>query len=165
MIRRHRALNSPPVILFVFHLVPAPRTWGHDIVLSELWEHCRKPGIPLPQPRPVAKSSIAKARRRVDPDLFRDVHRIILKHGGEGPRWKGHRILAIDGSGMNLPRPLVGEGHATPGKGAHHPQGLVSCLQRTGDRVPVDFPPSSHGCGRTAARGKAGLLEETAKIP
>ena len=153
MIRRHRALNSLLVILFVFRLVLAPGTWGYDIVLSELWEHCRKLGIPLPQPRPVAKSSIAKARRRVDPDLFRDVHRIILKHGGEGPRWKGHRILAIDGSRMNLPQPLVGEGYATPNGGAHYPQGLVSCLYRTGDGVPVDFSLSSHGCERTAARG------------
>ncbi len=152
-IRRHRALNSLLVVLFVFRLVLAPRTRGHDIVLAELWEQCRKLGIALPQPRPVAKSSIAKARRRVDPGFFHEVHGIILEHAGEGPGWKGHRILAIDGTRMNLPRPLVGEGYATPNGGAHHPQGLVSCLYRTGDGVPITFSLSSHGCERTAARG------------
>jgi len=111
-------------------------TRRHDIVLAELWEQCRKLGIALPQPRPVARSSIAKARRRVDPGFFHEVHGIILEHAGEGPGWKGHRILAIDGTRMNLPRPLAGEGYATPNGGAHHPQGLVSCLYRTGDGVP-----------------------------
>lgn len=152
-VRRHRVLNSLLVILFVFRLVLTPRTRGYAIVLSELWEHCRKLGIALPQPQPVSQSSIAKARRRVDPDLFRDVHGIILKHGGEGPRWKGHRILAIDGSKMNLPRQLVDEGYLTPSRTSHYPQGLVSCLYRTGDGVPVTFSLSSHACERTAARG------------
>ena len=152
-IQRHRVLNSLLVILFVFRLALTPKTRGYAIVLSELWEQCRKLGIPLPQPQPVSPSSVAKARQKVHPDLFREVHKIILGHGGEGPRWKGHRILAIDGSRMNLPRPLVDEGYATPKKGAHYPQGLVSCLYRTGDGVPVDFSLSSHACERTAAKG------------
>ena len=159
-IRRHRVLNSLLVILFVFRLVLTPNTRGYAIVLSELWEQCRKLGIPLPQPRPVSQSSIAKARRRVDPDLFHKVHGIILKHGGEGPRWKGHRILAIDGSKMNLPRPLVDEGYPTPNENAHYPQGLVSCLYRTGDGVPVTFSLSSHACERTAARGHFAELQK-----
>ncbi len=159
-IRRHRVLNSLLVILFVFRLVLTPKTRGCAIVLAELWEQCRKLGIPLPQPRPVSQSSIAKACRRVDPDLFREVHKMIPKHGGEGPRWNGHRILAIDGTRMNLPRPLVGEGYTTPNPGSHYPQGLVSCLHRTDDGVPLTFALSSHGCERTLARGHFDHLRE-----
>lgn len=159
-IRRQRVLNSLLVILFVFRLALTPKTRGYATILAELWEQCRKLGIPLPQPRPVSQSSIAKARRKVNPDLFHDVHRIIIGHGGEGPGWKGHRILAIDGTKMNLPRPLVDKGYRTPNEGAHYPQGLVSCLYRTGDGVPITFSLSSHACERTAAKGHFKVLEE-----
>lgn len=153
MIRRSRALNSLLIILFVFRLVLAPGTRGYDIVLSELWEQCRKLGISLPQPQPVAKSSIAKARQRVDPDLFCEIHKIILRHGGDGSMWKGHRILAIDGTKMNLPRPLVDEGYPTPNEGAHYPQGLVSCLYHARDGIPITFSLSPNACERTSAKG------------
>ena len=153
MTKRNRALNSLLIIMSVFRLVPAPRTRGHDIVLSELWEQCRRPGISLPQPQPVARPSIAKARQRVDPDLFCGIHKIMPRHGGDGSMWKGHRILAIDGSRMNLPRPLVEEGYPTPNEKAHHPQGLVSCLHHAGDGMPITFPLSPNACGRTSAKG------------
>ncbi|MCY4185316.1 MAG: DUF4338 domain-containing protein [Rhodobacteraceae bacterium] len=83
MIRRHRALNSLLVILFVFRLVPAPRTWGHDIVLSELWEHCRKPGIPLPCACQGGHRLIQRPRRA---DLLAsDRHQNVLPSGGTKP--------------------------------------------------------------------------------
>ena len=152
-IQRHRVLNSLLIILFVFRLVLARGSKGYATILAELWEQCRKLGITLPQPRPVAVSSICKARQRVHAKLFCDLHQIILQHGGEGQGWKGHRVLAIDGSKMNLPRPLVDHGYKLPNKGTHYPQGLVSCLYRLGDGVPIAFSLSSKHCERTAAKG------------
>lgn len=73
--------------------------------------------------------------------------------------WKGHRILSIDGTRMNLPRPLVDEGYPTPNGKAHCPQGLVSCPYRTGYGIPITFPLSSHACERTTARGHFSSLQ------
>ena len=81
-------------MLFVFRLVLSRGGKGYATVLAELWEQCRKLGIALPQPQPVAASSIAKARARVSDDLFLDLHREILRHGESGGRWNGHRLFA-----------------------------------------------------------------------
>ncbi len=97
---------------------------GYATVIAELWDQCRRLGVALPQPQPVAASSITKARARVHEDMFRDLHREILAHD---PHWNGHRTFAIDGSRLNLPRPLAEDGYALPNDGAHSPQGLLSC--------------------------------------
>ena len=157
--RRRRILNSLIVMLFVFRLVLSRGGKGYATLVAELREQCRKPGIALPQREPVAASSIRKARQRVHGDLFIDLHREILRHGGEGARWKGHRLFAVDGTKMNLPRQPVSAGYPLPNDGAHYPQGLVSCLYRLDTKVPVDFSLSARACERTAASGHLHALE------
>ena len=157
--RRRRILNSLIVMLFVFRLVLSRGGKGYATLAAELREQCRKPGIALPQREPVAASSTRKARQRVHEDLFIDLHREILRHGGEGARWKGHRLFAVDGPKMNLPRQPVSAGYPLPNDGAHYPQGLVSCLYRPGTKVPVDFSLSARACERTAATGHLHALE------
>ena len=149
--RRRRVLNSLIVVLFVFRLVLSRGGKGYATVTAELWDQCRKLGIALPQRQPVAASSICKARARVHEDLFLDLHREILRHGGDGGRWKGHRPFAIDGTKMNLPRPLAEAGYPLPKVNAHYPQGLVSCLYRLDTKTPVDFSLSANADERTAA--------------
>ena len=109
--QRKRILDSLIVVLFVFRLVLSRGDKGYATVLAELWDQCRKLGIALPQREPVAASSICKARARVHEDLFLDLHREILRHGGSG-QWKGHRTFAVDGTRMNLPRPLAKAGYS-----------------------------------------------------
>ena len=157
--KRRRVLDSLIVMLFVFRLVLSRGGKGHATVVAELREQCRKPGIALPQSEPVAASSTCKARQRVHENLFPDLHREILRHGGDCPRWRGHRLFAIDGTRMHLPRKLVEAGCKIRNQGAHYPQGLVSCLYRLDDRVPVDFSLSAHVCERTAAMGHLHALE------
>ena len=157
--KRRRVLNSLIVMLFVFRLVLSRGEKGYATVTAELWEQCRKLGIALPQREPVAASSICKARQRVHEDLFLDLHREILRHGGEGGRWRGHRLFAIDGTKMNLPRALVDAGYPLPHDCAHYPQGLVSCLYRLDAKVPVDFSLSARACERAAAMGHLHALE------
>lgn len=41
--------------------------------------------------------------------------------------WLGHRTFAVDGSKLNLPRPLVKSGYRTPSPTSYYPQGLLSC--------------------------------------
>ena len=157
--KRRRVLNSLIVMLFVFRLVLSRGEKGYATVTAELWEQCRKLGIALPQREPVAASSICKARQRVHEDLFLDLHREILRHGGEGGRWRGHRLFAVDGTKMNLPRGLVDAGYPLPHDGAHYPQGLVSCLYRLDAKIPVDFSLSARACERAAAMGHLHALE------
>ena len=63
-------------------------------------------------------------------NLFKTLHQEILKvvFGAEtrprpdtDRRWHGHRVFAVDGSSLNLPRGLVHEGWRTPVDGAHYP--------------------------------------------
>ena len=156
--RRRRVLNSLIVMLFVFRLVLSRGTKGYATVVAELWDQCRKLGIALPQHQPVVASSICKARARVHEDLFLDLHREILRHGDDGGRWKDHRTFAIDGTKMNLPRPLAETGYPLANANAHYPQGLVSCLYRLETKTPVDFSLSANADERAAARAHLDAL-------
>ena len=151
--RRRRILNTLIVMLFVFRLVLSRGQKGYATLVAELWGECRKLGIALPQPRPVAASSICKARKRVHEDVFLELHREILRHGEDEGRWHGLRTLAVDGTKMNLPRELVKAGYKPPNDAAHYPQGLVSCLYRAGTRIPIDFSLSAAACERQAVMG------------
>ena len=153
-IKRRRTLNTLLVMLFVFRLVFAPDRRGYATVLAELWDHCRQLEVTLPQPQPVSAAAICQARAKVDEEIFRSAHRAVLERlpgDGPGALWHGHRAFAVDGSKLNLPRPLVRAGYRTPGDKAHYPQGLLSCLYQLRARLPVDFDLHAHGDERRAA--------------
>ncbi len=139
--RRRRSIHTLLVVLFVFRLVRTPRRQGYSRVLADLWECCRRLGLQLPQPRPVAASSMCVARAKVGADVFRRIHAAVLRHAGpdRSTLWKGLRAFAVDGSKLNLPRELVREGYAPPAPQAHYPQGLLSCLYQIRRRLPCDF--------------------------
>ena len=152
--RRRRSLNTLLVVLFVFRLVFAKNRQGYGATLAELWDQCRRQGVALPQPSPVSPSAMCAARAKVHENLFRALHAELLRRAGEtamGPRWKGHRLFAVDGTKLNLPRPLVAAGYRTPSDNAHYPQGLLSCLYRLRSRIPVDFDLVAHADERKAA--------------
>ena len=154
-LRRRRKVNTLLVVLFVFRLVFAPSRQGYAITLQQVWEQCRQLDLPLPSPRPVAASSICDARAKVRHQAFEAIHRAILAHApADQPcwLWRGHRVFAVDGSQLNLPRPLLHNGYGLPHPKAHYPQGLLSCLFQLRAQLPVDVDLSSHGNERTAAR-------------
>ena len=153
--RRRRSLSTLLVVLFVYRLAYSPQPRGYALILADLWECCRRLGIDLPQPRPVAASSMCAARAKVGTGVFRRIHAAVLHHAGPEDRstlWKGHRAFAVDGSKLHLPRALVDEGYRTPSPASHYPQGLLSCLYRIGRRLPVDFDLHAHRNERLAAR-------------
>ncbi len=79
-----------------------------------------------------------RARRKVDESLFKDLNQEVVRHAGADQLLNGLRVHAVDGMKLNLPRPLADEGYAIP-RGAHYPQGLVSCLYWLESKMPVDF--------------------------
>ena len=134
--QRRRLLNTLLVVLFVFRLVLAPRNQGYAATATELWDQCRQLDIPLPQSQPVSPGALSRARAKIHPQAFLRVHRAVLQHAPrDDPRalWRGHRVFAVDGSKLNLPRPLVHDGYRLPSETAHYPQGLLSCLLYWGE--------------------------------
>ena len=145
-------LNTLLVMLFVFRLVFAPRRQGYTTTLAQLWAQCRALEVPLPQPQPVSDAAMCKARPRIHEQIFKQFHAAILGRADlSASLWHGHRVFAVDGSQLNLPRPLAAAGYRTPGPQAHYPQGLLSCLLRLQARIPVDFDLFPHGNERAAA--------------
>ena len=152
--QRQRLLNTLLVVLFVFRLVLAPRNQGYAATATELWDQCRQLDIPLPQSAPVSPAALSRARAKIHPQAFLRVHRAVLQHAPrDDPRalWRGHRVFAVDGSKLNLPRPLVHDGYRLPSETAHYPQGLLSCLYQLRTQLPVDFDLVSHNDERRAA--------------
>ena len=151
--RRRRSIGTLLVVLFVLRLARTPGRQGYARVLADLWECCRRLGLQLPQPRPVAASSMCAARAKVGVAVFRRIHAAVLRHAGpdRSTLWKGLRAFAVDGSKLNLPRELVREGYSPPSPQAHYPQGLLSCLYQIGRRLPCDFALHAHGDERRAA--------------
>ena len=123
---RRRVLNTLLVMLFVFRLVFAPRRQGYTTTLAELWDQCRALEVPLPQPRPVHEAAMVRARRKIDPAVFRQFHaQILLRADPPGPLWNGRRVFAVDGSKLTLPRPLLEDGYRRPNPKAHYPLSLI----------------------------------------
>ena len=94
---------------------------------------------------------MCRARAKVDENVFRSVHAEILKRVSCPPAWRGHRLFAIDGSTLNLPRPLIRCGYRTPSDTSHFPQVLLSCLVQLSERIPVAFDRCAHGNERRSA--------------
>ena len=136
--KRRRVFNSLLIMLFVLRLIVAPREQGYRTTLCELREQCATAGVELPQDEPPAASTACEARDKLDEGAFRALHREILAHSPDGRLWKDHRILAVDGSKLTLPRELASRGYRVP-NGARYPQGMVSAMYRLNDQIPVDF--------------------------
>ena len=152
--KRRRAIDTLLLILFIFRLVFSKNKQGYATTISELWDQCRLMDVPLPQPSPVAPSAMSNARRKLDETIFKILNTDII-HTYEptltADRWKQHRVFAVDGTKMNVPRQLWAEGYRTPSENAHYPQGLVSCLYQLTAKIPYDFDLASHGDERKMA--------------
>ncbi len=153
--QRQRVLNSLLIMLFIFRLVFSANRQGYAITLAQLWEQCRMMDIALPQTRPVAPSAMCKARAKLDENIFKTLQTRLLKCidlQAADANWKGHRIHAVDGSKINLPRALLKAGYRCPSDNAYYPQGTVSCLYQLKTQIPVDFDVVAHGDERRLAR-------------
>ena len=159
--KRRRAIDTLLLILFIFRLVFSKNKQGYGTTLIELWDQCRLMDVALPQPHPVAPSAMSNARGKLDETIFKALNTNII-HTYEptltAARWQHHRVFAVDGTKMNVPRELRAEGYRTPSKNAHYPQGLVSCLYQLKTNIPYDFDLASHGDERKMALSHLSIL-------
>lgn len=159
--KRQRVLNTLLLVLFVFRLVFSKNKQGYAITVEELWDQCRLLKAPLPQEKPVAASALCNARAKLDERIFKTLNaEIIRAYDKPNPahHWQGHRLFAVDGTKMNLPRQLIRQGYLTPSHSAYYPQGLVSCLYQLKTKMPIDFELSAHADERQLALQHLPLL-------
>lgn len=162
---RKRLINSMLIILLVFRLVCSKNAQSYGTTIDELWDSCRKMNLPLPQNSTIAPSSFCAARKKLDETVFKRINQKIIEtyasHGKDASyRWLGHRIFAVDGSKLNLPRSLTSSGYKVPSDNANYPQGLLSCLYEMKSQMPFDFDLVSHKNERACALQHLNVLEK-----
>jgi len=152
--KRKRVIGTQLLVLFIFRLVFAKNKQGYGSTINELWDQCRLIGIDLPQHKPPAASAFSAARSKLDENIFKSLNSTIIrdyatpKHDAQ---WRGHRLFAVDGTRINLPRQLLQNGYKLPLSTAHYPCGLVSCLYQLRSKIPVDFGMNAATGERTQA--------------
>jgi hypothetical protein len=107
---------------------------------------------------------VCDARKKLDEEVFRSINRKIIQHypsfHDEDTQWMGHRIFAVDGSKINLPRALLDDGYKLPSETSGYPQGLLSCLYQLKTKIPFDFDLSLSANERVAAERHLSQLEK-----
>ena len=152
--KRKRTINTLLLVLFIFKLVFSKNKQGYKITINELWEQCKLLDVELPQHTPVAASAFCKARLKLDENIFKCLNTKIIesyKELADDKNWLGHRVFAVDGTKINLPRQLLQYGYKLPHEKSHHPFGLVSCLYQLRTKLPIDFDLKSNTGERTFA--------------
>jgi hypothetical protein len=160
---RKRVIDSLILMLLIFRLVSSKNAQSYGTTIDDLWDSCKKLKLSLPQKSSIAPSSFCVARQKLDEAIFKCANqKILAAYASEASRytWLGHRLFAVDGSKINLPRKLLACGYKAPGDNAKYPQGLLSCLYQLKSRLPVDFDLVSHGNERRCAMRHLDLLEK-----
>ncbi len=162
--KRKRVIDSLLLVFLIFRLVFSKNSQGYGTTLEDFWANCHRMKFPLPQKKPVSAAAFSEARKKLDERIFSLLNdRIITVCQQENEaqyHWFNHRLFAVDGSQLNLPRPLIDWGYKTPSDKAHYPQGLLSCLYQLKSRVPTDFDLVNHGNERQCALAHLTTLRE-----
>lgn len=160
---RRRVIGSLMLMLLIFRLVSSKNSQSYGTTIDDLWDSCDRLDLPLPQKSSIAPSSFCAARKKLEESIFQCVNSRILKaYAPERSRytWRGHRLFAIDGSKVTLPRTLVNYGYRLPNKEAHYPQGLLSCLYEIRSQLPFDFDLVARSGERSCALRHLQLLQK-----
>lgn len=160
--KRRRIISTLLLILFIFRLVFSKNKQGYGTTINELWDYCHRLNIPLPQEKPVVPAAFCNARKKMDESIFKHLNQQIIQTYPMERNdycWKNHRLFAVDGSKLNLPKELLENAYQKPSSNAYYPQGLVSCLYQLKAKIPFDFDLSPHKDERAMALQHLQVLE------
>ena len=141
------------LVLLIFRVLLSKNSQGYHTTIIEFWAHCHGSKLNLPQKKPIAPSSFSEAREKLDEKVFKIMNRRIIQINECQPNqtiWKGHKIFAVDGSKINLPRTLINKGFFMAGT-AKNPQGMISTLYQLQSKMPYDFDLVQHSDERLCA--------------
>lgn len=102
----------------------------------------------------VTKSAFSQARKKLKYQAFIELNRLLISEtSGNGPRWRGFRLCAIDGSVINLPNNQSIRDHFDP-TAKFRPQARASQLYDVLSRTTLDaqLAPMATGERRLAER-------------
>ena len=151
---RRRVIDTLMLMLLISRLVTSKNKQSYGTTIDDLWDHCQRMNLTLPQKSSIAPSSFCAARQKLDEAVFKCANqKILAAYAADASAylWLGHRLFAVDGSKINLPRELLACGYSTPAKNAYYPQGLLSCLYQLKSQLPFDFDLASHANERLSA--------------
>lgn len=153
--KRQRVIDSLLLVFLIFRLVFSKNSQGYSSIINEFWFNCHKMKFPLTQKKPISASSFTDARKKLDETIFKVLNSEIIaayeNNKEKEYRWFNHRLFAVDGSKLNLPRNLMNANYSKPSDNANYPQGLLSCLYQLKSKIPYDFDLVNHSCERTCA--------------
>ncbi|WP_375331701.1 IS4 family transposase [Candidatus Tisiphia endosymbiont of Temnostethus pusillus] len=147
--KRKRILSTQLLVAIILKLVQSKSRQGYSINLIQFWEVCTEKNIELPQVNSIAASSLCEARQKLSEDIFKELNQELINHWQKNqdlPTWNNHRIFAVDGSRVNVPRELINDGYKlyAEERGRYYPQGLMSCLYNLQEKVISDFSFVTH---------------------
>lgn len=127
--------------LLLYQVADAGRR-GYERLLEAFWDDARAAGVGLARDEPVSAAAFCQARAKLDPQSVRRVmHRAAdsfeAAHG-ERFRFKGRRLLAVDGTKFLLQRSAeLWDAYGGMSSG-YHPIAWVSTLFDVVSKVPLD---------------------------
>ena len=156
--KRKRCLSSMLLVILIMRLALSKNRQGYATTINMFLHKCAKSDgqMQLGIPKELSGAALSKSRMKLDELIFKDMNTATIKacesagisHPDE--LWLGHRVYAVDGSKMNLPRELWKQGFNVQ-TGSHYPQGLCSVLYRLRSKIPVDFDLATHHNERLCA--------------
>ena len=160
---RKRIIDTTMLVMLIFRLVSSQNKQSYGTSIDDLWDSCRRLKLELPQKSSIAPSSFCDARKKLDESVFKCLNRKIIQAYAQEElnyTWQKHRLFAVDGSKLNVPRKLFASGYSAPSEKVYYPQALLSCLYQVHSQLPVDFDLAPHNNERECAKGHLDVLEK-----
>lgn len=162
-VKRNRSIDSKFLVSFILQVI-SNKNKGYGISLLELWDNYEKNNINIPQKKVFAASSVCEARQKLPEDIFVDLNKMLISQFAaqeEGSLLLNkHRVFAIDGSRLNIPKELIDYGYKKCNKDSHYPQGLMSCIYNIDTQIVHDFCLAKSLNERSCALEHLNVLEE-----
>lgn len=162
--RRQRIIDSSLIVILILRMTWSKSSEGYGSALSDLWNKCSGSNLILKKKTPVSTSSFCEARVKLDEDIFRRINQVIAddyETASSSKFWNGHRVFAVDGSIIDLPRSLVQQGYALRSEKSYYPQGLLSCAYNVKTGIPYHFELANHKNERFCAVAHLKAMKES----
>ena len=161
--KRNREIDSKFLVSFIFQKI-TNKNKGYGISLAELWDNYEKNKIEKGKKKIYAASLVCEARQKLHEDIFQEINEeIVLKYGKSNKEellLNKHRVFAIDGTRVNLPREMVDCEYKTCNTESYYPQGLLSSMYNVNTQIVHDFCLEKYMNERVCAAEHIKSLEE-----
>ncbi|MCP3965989.1 MAG: IS4 family transposase [Lentisphaerae bacterium] len=163
---RDRQLPFPKLIVFVLSLTASGKCEGVDIKSGKFFKNAKRSDL-WPNAEAVHRSTITKARQKLDWRIFKDIFRDsvdlaydLWPKDASTYEWHGMSVFAVDGSTCILPASKEireefdkDSGLENIGRG-HYPECLVSTVYDVFRRIPIarTIVGKDDACERTQAK-------------